>query len=151
MSENIKLGSTGSYGSTATLCPPPFSPPRHAPRQIGATLPSVEEDPEVEIAREVIKQTNQENSRKLLNKANIGRKDQKLKKDSLIWVRKEVTDPGVNKKLLMKWIGPYKITETLREGSTYVVENVFTGARTQRRGIIDFFSQVVICFIFLGK
>ncbi len=105
---------------------------RHAPRQIGVTLPSIEDEPEIERAREIVMQTNQEKSRRWLNKANVGRRDDKLEKDSLVWVKKEVTDPGVNRKLCRKWLGPYKITEVLREGSAYIVENTFNGVRIHR-------------------
>ncbi len=105
---------------------------RHVPRQIGVTLPSIEEDPEIERAREIILQTNQESSKRWLNKANVGRRDDKLEKDRLVWVKKEVKDPGVNRKLCKKWLGPYKIIEVLREGSAYVVENTFDGVRIQR-------------------
>ncbi len=105
---------------------------RHAPRQIGVTLPSIEEDPEIERAREIILQTNQERSRRWLNKANVERRDDKVEKDSLVWVKKEDNDPGINRKVCKKWLGPYKIIVVLREGSAYVVENTINGVRIQR-------------------
>ncbi len=77
-------------------------------------------------------QTSQEKARRWLYKGNLGRRDERLEKDSLVWVKKEVTDPGVNKTLCKKWLGPYKIIDVLRGGSAYIVENTFNGVRIQR-------------------
>ena len=38
----------------------------------------------------------------------------------------------VEKKLGIKWLGPYKITEVMRDGSAYVLENTFDGKQIQR-------------------
>ncbi len=40
--------------------------------------------------------------------------------------------PGTSRKLNVKWLGPFKVIEVVRDGSLYVLENLFTAQRCQR-------------------
>ncbi len=44
----------------------------------------------------------------------------------------EVTQTNTGRKLNMKWKGPYRVVEVLRNGGAYVLTNVFTGQEIQR-------------------
>ncbi|KAG0712014.1 Protein canopy 1 [Chionoecetes opilio] len=59
-------------------------------------------------------------------------KNKRLEKDELAWVKRERFETGTNRKLSVKWLGPYKIVEVLRDGGAYVLENIFDGVRVQR-------------------
>ena len=39
---------------------------------------------------------------------------------------------GTNKKLNPKWASPYKPLEVIRDGGTYLLENIFTSEKVQR-------------------
>ncbi len=49
-----------------------------------------------------------------------------------MWVRKDYTTSLNDRKLGIKWIGPYKVKEVLRQGGAYRLENVFDGVMLQR-------------------
>lgn len=106
---------------------------RHAPRNVGAPLPSVPGDTEgLQVAHEIIQATHKTLTRRYREVANRGRKSQSVRVGSLVWVRKEVLNPGVCRKLQPKWDGPYKVVEVLRDGGAYLLENLFTGQKVQR-------------------
>ena len=71
-------------------------------------------------------------SRKYRSVANRKRKEQKVKVDALVWVKRETTEQGVCKKLGVRWDGPYRVVEVMRGGGAYTVQNPFTGQRLQR-------------------
>ncbi len=90
-------------------------------------------DPEgLQVAHEVIQATHKTLTRKYREVANRGRKNQSVRVGSLVWVRKEVLNPGVSRKLQPKWDGPYKVVEVLRDGGAYLLENLFNGQKVQR-------------------
>ncbi len=49
-----------------------------------------------------------------------------------MWVRNESTVPGTSRKLNVKWLGPYRVIEVIRDGDVYLLENVFTHQAVQR-------------------
>ena len=61
------------------------------------------------MAHEVIRETNRERANKWREKANRGRKKQTLAVNDLVWVKRESVSSYVEKKLGIKWLGPYKI------------------------------------------
>ncbi len=71
-------------------------------------------------------------ARKWRSRANIGRKNQRVEVDQLVWVKKDYTTSVSDRKLGVKWVGPYKVKEVLRNGGVYRLENVFEGTRVQR-------------------
>ncbi len=105
---------------------------RHPPRNTGVNLPHVSDDPDVQAAHEVVKQTNREMAQKWRDKANRGRRSQKVEKDQLAWVKKETAASVVHRKLSPKWLGPYKVKEVLKDGSAYELENPWNGTQVQR-------------------
>lgn len=64
--------------------------------------------------------------------ANRTRKNQKMEAGALVWVRVEVTQPSTSRKLNVKWKGPYRVVEVMRNGGAYVLTKVFTGQEIQR-------------------
>ncbi len=52
--------------------------------------------------------------------------------DQLVWVKKDYTTSLGDKKLGVKWVGPYKVKEVFRNGGAYWLENVFDVVRIQR-------------------
>ena len=106
---------------------------RHAPRSIGARLPALNAEAEdIALAHKLIRQTHSEMCKSYREKANRGRKNQAVALGTLVWVKSEVTTPGTCRKLNVKWLGPFKVVEVIREGGAYLVENVFTGKTLQR-------------------
>lgn len=105
---------------------------RYAPRSVSAPLPQDDDDADIKIAHEVVKETNRERAQKWRDKANRGRTNQRVELNSLVWVKKEQGESSVQRKLGVKWLGPYKVKEILRDGSAYVLENVFNGTQIQR-------------------
>lgn len=106
---------------------------RHAPRTVGMRLPVIDGDEdEISIAHRIIRETQEKMTRKYRSVANQGRKNQKVREDALVWVKRETVESGVSKKLSVRWDGPYKVVEVLRVGSAYLVENPFTGQKIQR-------------------
>ena len=59
---------------------------RHAPRFVRMTLPQVDDEIDISVALDVVKQTSRNNSRKWLARANMGRKDQTVDVGDLMWV-----------------------------------------------------------------
>ena len=82
--------------------------------------------------RELIKETQEEMCRKYRSVANRGRKDCKIENGTLVWVKRETVIPGTSRKMNVRWGGPYRVVDVLRNGGAYVVENSFTGQRLQR-------------------
>ena len=105
---------------------------RHAPRFVGTTLPQVDDDVDVNFALDVVRQMAPENSRKWLRRANEGRKEQTVNVGDLVWVKREQFSSTMERKLGIKWIGPYKVTEMAQGGVSYVLENAFTGDKIHR-------------------
>ena len=102
---------------------------RHAPRRIGAPLPSVDGETEgMEVAHEVIRQSHLTLTRRSRETANRRRKNQAVR----VGVRRETALPGTCRKLNPKWDGPYRVISVYREGGSYLLENVHTGQRLQR-------------------
>ena len=48
----------------------------HTPRFVGTTLPQIDDEIDINVALDVVRQTSRENSRKWLARANVGRRDQ---------------------------------------------------------------------------
>ena len=105
---------------------------RHAPRFIGITLPQVDDEIDIGVALEVVKQTSRDNSRKWLARANLGRKEQTVSVGDLVWVKKEQISSSIERKLGIKWIGPYKVKEVKQGGVSYDLENTFSGDTLHR-------------------
>ncbi len=89
---------------------------RRPPRMIGIELPLLDQDSDLAVALELVKRTNREQAKKWRNKANKGRREQRVAVDTLVWVKREYTTSLSDRKLGVKWIGPYKVKEVLREG-----------------------------------
>ena len=106
---------------------------RHAPRKVGAPLPTVPGEPEgLKVAHETIQATHKALTRRYREVANRCRQNQSVRVGSLVWVKREVHDPGVCRKLQPKWNGPYRVVEVLRDGGAYLLENLFTAQTLQR-------------------
>ncbi len=97
-----------------------------------AELPQLRQGADMEVAMEVVKRTNLNQARKWGNKANIRRKNQRVEVDQLVWVKKDYTTSVGDRKLAVKWVGPYKVKEVLRNGGAYRLKNVFEGTLVQR-------------------
>ncbi len=59
-------------------------------------------------------------------------KNQRVQVDQMVWVKKDYTTSLGDRKSGVKWVGPYKVKEVLRNGGAYRLENVFDGVRIQR-------------------
>ena len=105
---------------------------RHAPRYVGTTLPQVDDEIDINTALEAVRQASRVNSRKWLARANIGRKDQKVEINDLVWIKRELFGSSAERKLGLKWMGPYKVKEVHLDGVSYIVENVFNGKTLHR-------------------
>ncbi len=106
---------------------------RRQPRLIGIELPQLRQDADLEVVLEVVRRTNIEQARKWRSRANIGRENQRVEVDQLVWVKKDYTTLLGDRKLGVKWVGPYKkAKDVLRNGGAYRLENVFDGVRIQR-------------------
>ena len=64
-------------------------------------------------------------ARKFMAVTNRRKKNQFVQVDSLVWVAAETVMPGVSSKLRAHLIGPYKVKESIRDDSAYIVVNVF--------------------------
>ncbi len=104
---------------------------RRQSRIIGAELPQLRQDADLEVVLEVVR-TNIEQAKKWRSRANIGRKNQRVEVGQLVWVKKDYTISFCDRKLGVKWVGPYKVKEVLRDGGAYRLENVFDGVIIQR-------------------
>ncbi len=105
---------------------------RRAPRRIGVELPQLQQDSDLEVALEVVRRTNLEQARKWRDRANVGRQNQRVEVDQLVWIKKDCTTSLSERKLGVKWVGPYKVKEIIRNGGAYRLENLFDGVRIQR-------------------
>ena len=104
-------------------------------RQILSDLPAIEDelnDSDLAKAHEIIQKTHKEMSKKFVNVANRKRVNKSVEVDSLVFIKNETQIPGTSKKLNVKWLGPYKVLEKIRDGSAYIVKNVFTDAVVER-------------------
>ena len=105
---------------------------RRMPRIIGTELPQIDKDSDMGIAMEIVKRTNTERARRWRARANVGRKNQTVEVGQLVWVKRDYTTSQSDKKLGVKWIGPYKVLEVVRGGGVYKLENSFDGSMLQR-------------------
>ncbi len=105
---------------------------RRAPRLIGAELPQIVQDSDLEVALDVGRRTNIGQARKWRDRANKGKKNRRVEEGQLLWVRKDYTTSLNDRELGVKWTGPYKVKEVLRQGGAYRLENVFDGVMVQR-------------------
>ena len=64
--------------------------------------------------------------------ANRKRRAEKVSVGSLVWVKSETPLPGTCTKLNAKWRGPYRVSEVIRDGQVYVVEDPYSGKLLQR-------------------
>ncbi len=103
---------------------------RRAPRAIGTELPQIAQDSDLEVALDVVRRTNIEQARKWRDRPNMGKKNRRVG-GQLLWVRRDYTTLN-DRKLGVKWIGPYKVKEVLRQGGAYRLENVFDGVTVQK-------------------
>ena len=101
-------------------------------RQVLSELPSIEDDSDIAKAHEIIQKTSSEMSKHFLYNANKKRHNSSVEKDSLVWVKNETQIPGTSRKLNVKWLGPYKVIEVIREGSTYILKNLFNDSMLER-------------------
>ncbi len=95
---------------------PHFLINRRQRRLIGIELPQLRQDADLKVVLEVVRRTNLEQARKWRSRANIGRKNQRVSVDQLVWVKKDYTTSLGDRKLGVKWIGPYKVKKVLRDG-----------------------------------
>ncbi len=105
---------------------------RRLPRLIGVELPQLRQDTDLEVVLEVVRRTNTDQARKWRSRANIGSKNQRVEVDQVVWVKKGYTTSMGDRKLGVKWVGPYKVKEVLLNGGAYRLENVFDEVRVQR-------------------
>ena len=101
---------------------------RHAKRNAGVPLPTIENDDGGEglsEAHNIIRETSKRLSRKTLNVANRNRVDERLEVGDLAWMLNEYQIPGTARKLNKKWLGPYQIEKVIRDGAAYRLRNPF--------------------------
>ncbi len=100
---------------------------RYTPRSVSAPLPQDDEDADVSITHEVVKETKRERAKRWRDKGNQDRSNQRVELNSLVWVKKEQGGSSVQRNFGVKWLGSYKVKEIIRDGSAHVLENVFNG------------------------
>ncbi len=105
---------------------------RRLPRLIGVELTQLRQDADLEVVLEAVRRTNIDQAMKWRSRANIGRKNQRVEVDQLFLVKKDYTTSLGDRKLGVKWVGPYKVKEVLQNGGAYRLENVFDGVGIQR-------------------
>ncbi len=106
---------------------------RHPPRLINLELPSVDGTVEgISEAHAIVKETHAKMARKYRAAANKARKNPKVEMGKLVWVKAETTQPNTCRKLNRKWRGPYRVVEVIRDGSAYILQNIFDGKEIQR-------------------
>ncbi len=108
---------------------------------IGVELPRLGQDSDLEVALAVMRRTTVEQTPKWRSRANIGRKSQRVEVDQLVWVKKDYTTSLSDRKLGVKWVGPYKVKKVLRGEGAYRLEIVFDGVRIQR--VVDIVKPYV--------
>ncbi len=106
---------------------------RHPGRAIGTRLPGIDgtEDGVAE-AHAILKEMRLKMARRHRNVANRRRRNQAVAQGSLVWVRNESTIPETSCKLNVKWLGPFRVIEVIRDGGAYLLENVFMHQQCQR-------------------
>ena len=52
--------------------------------------------------------------------------------NDLVWIKRELFGSSAERKLGLKWMGPYKVKEVHLDGVSYIVENVFNGKTLHR-------------------
>ena len=62
----------------------------------------------------------------------MGRKDQTVDVGDLVWVKKEQVSSSIERKLGIKWIGPFKVKKVTQGGVSYELENTFSGDTIHR-------------------
>lgn len=109
---------------------------RRTNRQVLSELPELDDevdDTDLEQAHEIIQKTHAEMAKKYLHVANRNReKNNSVDTNSLVWVKSETQVPGTSRKLNIKWLGPYKVVQSVRNGATYVLKNVFDDTVIER-------------------
>ncbi len=83
------------------------------------------EEDDISIARRVIKETQEKMTRKYREVVNRKCKEQKVNSGPLVWVKREVNEPGVCKKLYVTWNGPYQVVEVLRDDRVFLRHSPF--------------------------
>ncbi len=71
---------------------------RRAPRRIGVELPQLQQDRDLEVALEVVR-TNLEQARKWRERANVGRQNQRVEVEQLVWIKKDYTTVTVRTRM----------------------------------------------------
>ncbi len=89
---------------------------RRVPRLIRVELPQLGQDADLEAALEVVRRTKIEQARKWRTRVNIVWKNQRVEVDQLVWVKRYYTASLSDRKLRVKWVGPYKVKEVLGNG-----------------------------------
>ena len=106
---------------------------RPAPRYVGIELPEItgtaEEEEE---AMKVIKEHQAKMVRKYRAVANRGRKNEAVSENAMVWVKSETPVPATCRKLNLRWQGPYKVVQVLRDGGAYILRHMFNGQVIQR-------------------
>ena len=103
---------------------------RHAPRSVSVQLPQIDDEPDISVAPEAIRETKRERANKWRDKASRGRRNQMFTvNDSSTYApsgdKERNSAFTCGKKLGIKWLGPYKIIEVIRNGGAHVLENTF--------------------------
>ncbi len=105
---------------------------RRAPRRVTAALPTIDQDANIEVALTAVRRTNSEQSRKYLDRANIGKQNQSVEVNQLVWVQRDYVTSRTDRKLGAIRVSPYKVKEVVRGGRAYAVENTFDGTTIRR-------------------
>ncbi len=82
---------------------------RRPPRLIGVELPQQSQDADLEVVLEVVRRTNIDQARKWRSRANIERKNQRVEVDQMVLVKKDYTTSLGDRKLGVRWVGPYQV------------------------------------------
>lgn len=106
---------------------------RQPPRFVTAPLLTVQsEDGDIQKLKRMIKDASVSSQRRYRAVANRKRRKEKVAVGSLVWVKLETTLPGTCTKLNAKWKGPFRVSEVIRDGQVYVVEDPYSGKLVQR-------------------
>ncbi|MPC78461.1 hypothetical protein E2C01_072947 [Portunus trituberculatus] len=106
---------------------------RQPPRSVTAPLLTVQsENSDAQKLKRFIKDASVSSQRRYRAVANRKRREEKVSIGSLVWVKSETQLPGTSTKLNAKWKGPFRVSEVIRHGQLYVVEDSYTGKLVQR-------------------
>lgn len=106
---------------------------RHPPRTVTAPLRTVPSgDSETQELKRLIKEVSVHSLRRYRALANRRKKKKKVSVGSLVWVKSETPLAGTWTKLNPKWKGPYRVSESIRDGHMYMIEDPYTGKVLQR-------------------